>query len=186
VSAAKKFATYEDLLNLPPHHIGQIVAGELHAAPRPAIDHSNAATTLGSELDGPFRRSRGGPGGWIILYEPELHLHADIVVPDLAGWRRERLPELPRTASISLAPDWISEVLSPSTAAFDRGAKLQVYAREQVKHVWFVDPIAKTLEVLALDGPSYRIHEVFGGDVKIRALPFDAIELNLGALWDMT
>ena len=85
---------------------------------------------------------RGGPGGWILLDEPELHLHGDVLVPDLAGWRRERMPELPDAAAFELAPDWICEVLSPSTAASDRAEKMPIYARERVAHVWLVDPIA--------------------------------------------
>jgi Putative restriction endonuclease len=111
----KKFATYEDILRLPEHHVGEIVNGVLHAQPRPAVPHSNAATILGEELGPPFRRKKGGPGGWIILDEPEIHLHSDIVVPDLAGWLKSRVPELPREASIQIAPDWVCEVLSPST-----------------------------------------------------------------------
>jgi Uma2 family endonuclease len=124
----------------------------LHAQPRPAVPHSNAATILGEELGPPFRRKKGGPGGWIILDEPEIHLHSDIVVPDLAGWLKSRVPELPREASIQIAPDWVCEVLSPSTASFDRGDKLNLHAREQVSYVWFVEPTAMTLEVLRLDG----------------------------------
>jgi hypothetical protein len=193
MTAAEKLATYEDLLSVPEHHLGQIAGGLLHVALRPALDHAIAASTLGAELDGPFRRGKGGPFGasadkgslWLILDAPEVHLMADVVVPDLAGWRRERLSEIPRAPFLSLAPDWVCEVLSPSTAAFDRGAKLKVYARENVAHVWLVDPAAKTLEVLVLDGPSYRIGEVFSGDRGIRAIPFDAIELDLGALWNM-
>ena len=115
--------------------------------------------------------------------EPELHLGADILVPDLGGWRRERLPEAPKAAFISVAPDWVCEVLSPSTGSLDRGDKLKVYARENVTHVWLVDPEPKTLEILLLDGATYRILEVFGGDAKVRAVPFDAIELELSFLW---
>ncbi len=184
MSAAQKLATYEDLLALPDHWIGEIVFGVMHAQPRPAIPHAVAATALGDELGPPFKRKRGGPGGWVILYEPELRLGADIVVPDLAGWRRERMPVTPDTAFIALSPDWVCEVLSPSTASFDRGDKLKVYARERVSHVWIVDPIAKTLEVLGLDGSTYRILDVFSGDNGVRAVPFDAIELALGVLWE--
>jgi Uma2 family endonuclease len=114
--------------------------------PRPASLHARAASSLGGELYGPFDRGRGGPGGWIILDEPELHLHGDMLVPDLAGWRRERMPELPDASAFELAPDWVFEVLSPSTAATDRAEKMPIYAREQVGQLWLVDPIAKTLE----------------------------------------
>ena len=181
--AAKKLATYADLVALPPHVIGQIVFGTLHAHPRPAFPHAAASSALGEELGPPFKRGKGGPGGWIILDEPELHLGADILVPDLGGWRRTRLREIPNAAYTSLAPGCVCEVLSPSTGSLDRGDKLKVYEREQVPHVWLVDPAAKTLEVLALDGSSYRVAEVFTEDAKVRAIPFDAIELDLSILW---
>ena len=176
-------ATYADIEALPPNMVGEIVHGVLYANPRPASPHARASSTLGEELGPPFNRGKGGPGGWIILDEPELHLREDIIVPDLAGWRRERMPEMPDAAFFTLAQDWACEVLSPSTAKLDRGAKLQVYARERVPHLWFVDPLQKMLEVLALDGDTYRIVAVHQDDAKVRAEPFDAIELELGALW---
>lgn len=120
----------------------------------------------------------------MILGEPELHLGEDVVVPDLAGWRRDRMPEVPfDKAFFVLAPDWICEVLSPSTEAIDRDEKLRIYAREGVGHVWFVDPLVKTLEVLRLDGSTYRIVGVFRGDATVRAEPFDALALELALLW---
>ena len=183
MTAAKKVATYEDLFSLPEHHTGQIVFGVMHAHPRPAFPHAAAASAIGEELGPPFKRGKGGPGGWFILYEPELHLGSDILVPDLAGWRRDRMPEAPRTAFTTLAPDWVCEVLSPSTASLDRGPKLKVYARERVQHVWLVDPDGKTLEILVLDGSTYRIAEVFSGEALVRAVPFEAIELDLSILW---
>lgn len=175
--------TYGDLLAVPEPLVAELVAGLLLTSPRPAVRHARAATSLGGELHGPFDRGRSGPGGWIILDEPELHLSGDVLVPDLAGWRRERLPELPDASAIELSPDWICEVLSPSTAAMDRTVKLPVYARELVTHVWLVDPIAQTLEVLKLDGTSYRIVGAWSGTVSVRAEPFDAIELLLTELW---
>lgn len=176
-------ATYADLERLPPHTVGELVDGVLHAHPRPASRHARAASTLGEELGPPFNRGRGGPGGWIILDEPELHLASDVLVPDLAGWRRERMPEMPDVAAFELPPDWACEVLSESTSAFDRGDKLPIFAREKVGHVWFVDPIVKTLEVLRLDGETYRILATHRDDAKVRAEPFGAIELELAALW---
>ena len=119
----------------------------------------------------------------MILPEPELHLVEDVLVPALAGWRRERLPVIPAAAYVTLAPDWLAEVLSPSTAAIDRALKLPIYARERVGHVWFVDPLAKLLEVFRLDGEGYRLVTTFLGDVRVRAEPFDAIELDLASLW---
>ncbi|MBL8741781.1 MAG: Uma2 family endonuclease [Myxococcales bacterium] len=184
MDAARRKATYEDILALPPHVTGQILFGVLHAFPRPAPKHALAASVLGGELGPPFHRGRGGPGGWVILHEPELHLEAHVLVPDMAGWRRERMPEMPiDKAYFTLAPDWACEILSPSTAAVDRGDKRAVYAMQGVAHLWFVDPEARTLEVLSLDGASYRVSAVFSADAKVRADPFDAIELDLAALW---
>jgi Uma2 family endonuclease len=180
---AKRRATYEDLLAVPEGQVAQIVDGVLITQPRPASAHAQASSALGGELFGPFRRGKGGPGGWILLDEPELHLHEDILVPDLAGWRRERMPELPSTPAFQLAPDWVCEVLSPSTTAFDRVDKLPVYAREGVRHAWLVDPNAKTLEVLRIEGSNWLLVGTWRGDCGVRAEPFDAIELELGALW---
>lgn len=180
----RRIASYDDVLAAPGDVVAEVVAGTLHTSPRPRLRHAGVATVLGEELGPPFRRGRGGPGGWLILDEPELHLGADIVVPDLAGWVRSRLPELPDTAYLELAPDWACEVLSPSTAAFDRRDKLPVYARERVQHVWLVDPASRVLEVLRLDGPGYRIVATFAGDDVARAEPFDALALELRALWN--
>lgn len=182
--AARRYATQEDLLALPAHVVGEIVFGNLYASPRPAPKHAQAASTIGEELGPPFKRGRGGPGGWLILYEPELHLGPHVVVPDLAGWRRSRMPEMPVDKPyFDLAPDWVCEVLSPSTAKLDRGDKLTVYNAFMVEHVWLVDPEARTLEVLEHDPKGYRTTTVFSGDTNIRAVPFDAIELGLGLLW---
>lgn len=176
-------ATYRDLEALPPNMVGQLIAGILHANPRPAIPHAAAASAIGEELGPPFKRGRGGPGGWVILDEPELHFGEDVLVPDLAGWRRERMPEMPAGAYVTLAPDWLTEVLSPSTAGLDRGEKLPIYTHEGVKRVWLVDPIAKTLEILRLEREHYVIQATFHDDAKVRAEPFDAIELDLSLLW---
>jgi Uma2 family endonuclease len=184
---AKRRATYEDVLAAPPHVVAEVVAGVLHTQPRPAAPHTLASSVLGGELLGPFSRGRGGPGGWFILDEPELHLgnEPDIVVPDLAGWRRERMPRFPReNAFFTLAPDWLCEVVSPSTQAFDRGEKMDIYAREQVQFAWLVDPLAKLLEVFRLKGDKWLRLGTWRGDARVRAEPFDAIELELGALWE--
>jgi Uma2 family endonuclease len=184
-------ATYADLEAVPPHKVAELVNGVLHVMPRPAPRHANAESALQGELFGPFQRGRGGPGGWWILVEPELHFpdphepgEKNVLVPDVAGWRRERMPELPDTAYFTLAPDWVCEVLSPSTADFDRDEKMPIYARESVRHAWLVDSIARTLEVHVL-GPGRRwlpavTHR---DDARVRAEPFDAIELDLSALW---
>ena len=180
---AAKVATYRDVLDSPPHLVAEVIAGVLYQSPRPALPHAAAASVVGEELGPPFKRGKGGPGGWIILDEPEIHLADDIVVPDLGGWRRETLPELPDSAFLSVAPDWVCEVASPSTRALDRGAKLEVYQRERVSHVWLIEPLDRFLEVLELDGSSYRIIQRAYGDAPARLQPFDAIELDVAALW---
>ncbi|HLL05970.1 MAG TPA: Uma2 family endonuclease [Myxococcaceae bacterium] len=179
----RKPATYADLEALPAHVVGELIAGELFVSPRPAAPHTVAASRLGGKLSSQFDWGDRGAGGWIILLEPELHFGEDVLVPDWAGWRRERMPRPPRTAAFTLAPDWLLEVLSPSTAALDRSAKLPVYAREGVRHVWFVDPEARTLEVLRLEGTRYTLLVTHTGLARVRAEPFEAIELELGFLW---
>lgn len=169
--------------------VAEIVNGVLHTMPRPARRHTIAASNLGEELGPPFKRGRGGPGGWVILDEPELHLGSmpDILVPDLAGWRRERMPDAVGDEDAppfyDLAPDWACEVLSPRTEALDRGQKVPLYARERVRHVWLVDPVEQTLEVFRLEGERYLLLGVHHGEAQVRAEPFDAIELHLGILW---
>jgi Uma2 family endonuclease len=179
----KRRATYEELLAVPEHLVGEIIDGTLVTSPRPASRHARAASSLGGELYGPFDRGKGGPGGWIILDEPELHLHGDVLVPDLAGWRRERMPELPDASAFELAPDWTCEVLSPSTAATDRAEKMPIYAREHVGHMWLVDPIARTLEACQLENGRWVLLGTWRDDARVRAAPFEAYELELAGLW---
>ena len=176
-------ATYEDLLAVPDHLVAEILDGDLYTFPRPAVPHAIATSRLGGDLDGPFERGRGGPGGWWILFEPELHLADDILVPDLAGWRRERVPEIPRGAYITLAPDWVCETLSPSTEAIDRGKKLRIYARERVGHLWLINPDTETLEAYRLEGERWLLLNTWSGDVAARVEPFEAIEIELWWLW---
>jgi Uma2 family endonuclease len=176
-------ATYDDLLKLPDHMVGEIVAGELWASPRPAARHARTSSLLGSEITGPFDRGRGGPGGWWILDEPELHLENDVLVPDIAGWLRARMPQIPDVAFFELAPDWVCEVMSPSTARLDRTRKLPSYAAHGIPWLWLVDPPARTLEVFELVEGRWTLIATHGGDDIVRAVPFDAIELELGALW---
>lgn len=180
---AKRRANYQDLLAVPDHMVGEIVDGELFVSPRPAIPHAKASSALGVIVGGPFGFGTGGPGGWVILDEPELHLGEDVVVPDLAGWRRERMAVAPQSAFVTLAPDWICEVVSPRTEKLDRADKLPLYAREQVGHAWLVNPLARTLEVLALNGSHWALLGTYAGDNRVRAVPFDAIEIDLKMLW---
>jgi len=182
---AKREATYRDVLEAPEHLVAEILDGDLHLHPRPAGPHASAILEIGSFLNGPFRKGIGGPGGWVILPEPELHLQARErpIVPDLAGWRRERMPVLGDEAAFELAPDWICEVLSPGTAAVDRSVKLPIYARARVGHAWLVEPILKTLEVFRLEAGAWRVVGAWTGDVRVRAEPFAEVELDLTYVW---
>ncbi len=187
-SAAHKYdstrrATYQDVLDAPAHQVAEVLDGTLYTHPRPAPSHAVATSRLGGELTGPFDRGRGGPGGWWILDEPELHLGADILVPDLAGWRRERMPALPDTAYFTLAPDWVCEVLSSSTRRVDLHEKRPVYAREGVGHLWLVDPADHTLEVFELHEGQWLLIASAKDDEPVSVRPFDAITFNLGDLW---
>ena len=176
-------ATYADIEALPANMVGQILYGVLHAHPRPAPRHARAFTRLDSEIDGRFERGRGGPGGWVILGAPELHLGPHVVVPDIAGWRRERLPRLPDTAYFETPPDWVCEVLSPSTARLDRTDKLTVYAEYKVGHCWLVDPDALTLEVFELSNGRWMLHSTFKEADTVTAPPFEAHSFALDVLW---
>jgi len=180
----KRHATYEDLFDLPENMVGEILNGELHTHPRPAPKHARAYSALGYTVGGPFDGSIGGPGDWWILDEPELHVSTDILVPDLAGWRREHMPELPETAWFELAPDWVCEILSPSTARTDRIIKMPIYSHESVRHIWLVDPDLKTLEVYELNADNHwTLIATLKDDDPVSQPPFDAIEFSLGALW---
>lgn len=180
---ARRRATYDDLRAVPSHRVAEILNGDLYTSPRPSPPHARAASSLGGELYGPFDRGRGGPGGWIILMEPELHLRGDVLVPDIAGWRRARMAQLPKSSAFEQAPDWVCEVLSPSTASVDRTEKLPIFAREGVGHVWLVDPVLQTLEVLRLDGAEYRIVGAWRADAVVQCEPFEALSLRLADLW---
>ena len=181
--AVPKEACYEDLLALPENLVGEIISGQLYTHPRPAPKHAAAYSALGGNLWNPFQRGSGGPGGWWILDEPEIHLSGDILVPDLAGWRRERMPELPDSAWFELAPDWVCEILSPATARIDRVVKMPLYARENVQHLWLVDPGLKTLEVYQLMEGRWSLMASLKDDDPVCQPPFDAIEFSLDGLW---
>jgi Uma2 family endonuclease len=179
-------ATYEDLQRLPEHLVGEIIEGELIVTPRPASPHARAASAVGGVLWEPFdRSSKGGPGpgGWWIVFEPELHLGPNVMVPDVAGWRRERMPKMPNVASFELAPDWACEVVSPSTERIDRAKKMNLYARAKVQHLWLVNPLVRTLEIYQLDGERWSLLATHEGDERVRPTPFDAIEVELVHWW---
>ncbi|MGF1546710.1 MAG: Uma2 family endonuclease [Thiotrichales bacterium] len=179
----RKPASYEDLLELPENLVGEIISGRLVTHPRPAPRHARAYSGLGVELGGAFDYGRNGPGGWWILDEPELHLAADIFVPELAGWRRERMPKLPETAWFELPPDWICEILSPATAKVDRAEKLPIYATHGVTHAWLVDPDQRMLEVFELREGKWLLVAVLEDDDAVAQPPFQAISFALSGLW---
>ena len=180
---ARRRATYQDVLDAPAHLVAEIVAGTLYTHPRPAPRHTIATSVLGGELNPPFHRGRGGPGGWWILDEPELHLGEDILVPDLAGWRRDRMPELPDTPYFTLAPDWACEVLSASTRRMDLQGKRPIYAREGVGYLWLVDPTDRTLDAFELHEGKWLLIASAKDDEPVSVRPFDAITFSLGDLW---
>lgn len=180
---ATRRATYEDVLAAPEGLVAELIYGSLVTSPRPAMAHAHAASVLGMDIGSPFERGRGGPGGWWIVDEPELHLDGDILVPDLAGWRRERMPVIPDAPYIELAPDWLCEVLSPATEARDRTDKLDIYGRAGVAWVWLVNPRLQTLEVLERREDGWSLRETHRGSTEARIPPFDAIELSLADLW---
>jgi len=176
-------ATYEDLRRVPAHLVAELIGGELFTTPRPATPHAYVTSRLTAEIDMPFGRGRGGPGGWWILVEPELHFGEDVVVPDLAGWRHARVPIIPDVPYLSTAPDWVCEVLSPSTERLDRVRKLAVYARERVGVIWLINPGTRTLEVLRSAASGWALVGTYADTDLVRAEPFDAIELELASLW---
>lgn len=179
----KRPATYQDVLDAPEHMVAELIDDQLYLSPRPAGPHSLVSSYLGGELIPPFAHGRGGPGGWIILDEPELHLGKRVLVPDLAGWKRERMSTVPEDHKFTIAPDWICEVASKSTEKFDRATKLPVYARAGVGHAWLVHPGMRLLEVLRLTDGHWTVIDTFTDNEVVRAEPFDAIELTLATLW---
>jgi Uma2 family endonuclease len=180
---AQRIATYADLFELPDNVIGEIIHGQLITQPRPAPKHALASSGIGMKFGEPFQYGRGGPGGWWILFEPELHLGPNIFVPDLAGWRRERMPAMPEEAYFTLAPDWICEVLSPGTARIDRAIKMPLYAAQNVQWLWLLDPDIRTLEVYSLKESHWLLEGTWKDDDQVRAPPFAEVVLQLDDLW---
>ena len=199
-------ATYQDVLDAPPNRVAEIVGGRLHTLPRPAPLHAQAGVSLGTTINGSFGPNTDEPGGWIIQYEPELHFNVplraltndagngndpatdnatqlEVLVPDWAGWRRERLPILPLTAYFTIAPDWVCEILSPSTRHLDLGAKRAAYAREGVPYLWLVDPEARSLEAFELQEGTWVSLACLTEDAMVSLPPFEAIRFPLSELW---
>ena len=180
---AVKRATYEDLEKVPAHLVAEIIGGRLVTHPRPRPKHAMVSSFLGDELISPFSKGRGGPGGWLILGEPELHLGEHVLVPDLAGWRRERMPELPETAWFETPPDWVCEVVSPTTARYDRFEKRDIYGAFKVPHLWLVDPDAQMVETFELREGQWVLLATYADDAEIAAPPFAEVPFPLAALW---
>jgi Uma2 family endonuclease len=180
----KKNATYDDLHGIPENTIGEIIDGKLTVTPRPSKQHVYAASVLEIELGAPYQFGRGGgPGGRVILVKPEIKLGENIVVPDLAGWKKERFPGTETTNWVSASPDWVCEVLSPGTLRTDKIKKMPFYGRHGVQHLWFLDPAAKTLDVFRLESDKWVVAGLFVEDDKVRAEPFQEIEIDLNNLW---
>ncbi len=181
--SARRLTLYECLLSLPERLIGEIINGQIHTQPRPTAAHALVASRLGADLEPPF--GRGGPGGWWIIDEPEIHFIRDteVVVPDIAGWRRTRMPEIPEDQRFEVVPDWICEILSPSTRSTDREIKMPLYARYEVAFAWIVDPVEKTLEAYALSDGKWGTIGQYHGDDEVCTVPFAEVSIALGEIW---
>jgi Uma2 family endonuclease len=186
--SAKAPPLYEQLLRLPENVIGEIINGRLYTQPRPTKSHTLACASLEIDLGAAYQKGRGGPGGWWILVEPEIHFIRDteVLVPDLAGWRRERLPSLAGDHRFEVVPDWVCEILSPKTARMDRDEKMPIYAHYGVPYLWLVDPKARVLEVFERREPCWTQLGLFQGDDTVRAVPFQDITIALQELWPGT
>jgi Uma2 family endonuclease len=183
---ASKTTLYEQLLALPEGLTGEIINGQLRAQPRPAWSHILAGSRLGADIEGPYGRGReGGPGGWWIIDEPEVHfvLDAEVTVPDIAGWRRQRMPSPPEGHKIQVVPDWVCEIFSPSSKSSDREEKMPLYARHGVGFAWLLDPKTQTLEAYELVDGRWMPLGMFRDHDRVSVRPFDAISIHLGDLW---
>jgi Uma2 family endonuclease len=176
-------ATYDDLLNVPENMVAELIDGDLYTSPRPAGPHARFASALGMDIGTPYDRGRGGPGGWWIVDEPELHLDEQVLVPDLAGWRRVRMPRIPKDQRFIVTPDWVCEVISPSSLRIDRGKKMRIYAEYGVPWMWLVDPLARLFEVFALEGERWSLIHTYAGNDVVRVEPFPVVEIDLASIW---
>lgn len=185
MQTAESLSPYDRLNALPEGLTGEILNGQLHAQPRPSGIHVGVESALHSELSGPFDRGRGGPGGWRILMEPEIHFVRDkeVCVPDLAGWRRERLPRLPRDQRFEVVPDWVCEILSPSTESKDRRIKMPIYCRYGVRFAWLIDPLKQTLEAFILDDADWKALGIWHGEASAAVPPFESVPFSVAGLW---
>ena len=182
---AKRQATYADIEALPPNVVGELIYGSLVTQPSPAPPHATAQSALSGELISPFQKGRGGPGGWIFMTVPELHMAGHVLVPDIAGWRRERMPTMPEKAYIEIAPDWLCEILSDSTERYDRNQKREIYGAIGVQYLWLLDPRVKLLECFQRVANNWLLSATFSDHASVKAPPFDAIEFDLSDLWPL-
>jgi Uma2 family endonuclease len=180
---ARKVATYADLQAVPSHYVAEIIEGVLETHPRPAPRHARAASRMGLSIGNPFELGLQGPGGWIIIDEPEIHLGPHIVVPDLAGWRSERLAVIPERAYFETIPDWVCEIISPSTSRLDRGPKRRIYAEYGVQYLWLLDPDEQVLEAFHLIDGQWTLVGTVTGSGSVSLPPFDAISFPLSILF---
>lgn len=180
---ANRPATYADLEAVPAHLVAEIVFGTLVTRPRPHRRHGGAASALGAVATSAFQFGNGGPGGWVFVDEPELRLGPHVVSPDIVGWRSERMTEPADQPYFTIPPDWICEVLSPSTEKYDKGDKRRIYALHGVAHLWHLDPRARTLEAFNLHDRNWLLTHTFVDTEDLCAPPFDAITFSLGMLW---
>ncbi len=184
---AVREASYADLVALPDNVVGEIIDGVLYSQPRPAPKHGVASSRAGARINLAFgnrQPSRDGPGGWWIVDEPECAIGPNVVVPDIAGWRRTTMPRLPETAQFMITPDWICEVVSTGTARKDRMLKLPKYVQAGVGWAWLIDPSARTVEVFENGGGRWIWVGTYDGDDPVAIAPFAEIEFDIGALWD--
>lgn len=181
----KRPATYADLEAVPEHLVAEIIDGELMTHPRPSPRHGGAANALGYELTGPFQKANGGPGGWVFFIEPEIKFGGDLLVPDIAGWRRERLPTYPERNFFEIVPDWLCEILSGSTERRDRTLKMRIYGAAGIPHFWLIDPRLQMLEAFENSSGRWTKFGDWNSDDTVRAPPFDAIQFNLAGLWPL-
>jgi Uma2 family endonuclease len=180
-----KPATYADIEALPPHVVGEILFGQLVTQPRPARPHTISASSLGYMVTGPYKYGKGGPGGRIIIDEPELHLGPHVLVPDIAGWHAERLLGKTNASWFDVPADWVCEVLSDSTIKYDRVDKSRIYATYGVTHVWHLDPVAKFLEVFLRQGENWLRTHTFVAEDDVIAPPFESAVFKLAELWPL-
>ncbi len=183
-NSALKLPSYEDILALPDNMVGEIINGRLEVQPRPSPKHALTSSALGVEIGTLFHGRSNNTDGWWILDEPELHLDRHILVPDLAGWRKQRMPKLPDTAWFEIAPDWICEVLSPATAKTDRSEKMPIYASLNVQYLWLIDPILQTLETYLLQDGHWLLQDSLKDDDQVCSLPFSEHTFPLSNLWE--